>query len=128
MASTITILTISSDALLQATRTILLTRAGYSVIELSTYASLLKFVEAASYSRVDLVLMCHSVEEFDRLRFCTVLRQRYPTTPILMLYTIYESIPPEVNCSLQSLVSPQELLGKVEALLQPSSKPAQHRG
>jgi len=115
MVSATTVLTIGRDAPLQSSRTLLLKHAGYSVVELYTDASVLKFMEGET--NVDLVLICHSVEVSSRMPLCTALRMRYPATPILMLYSKYEFIPPQVTSSLQSLGNPEELLDVVHTLI-----------
>ena len=85
-------------------------------MELDSDASVSKFLKDEPAS-VDLVLVCHSVEVSSRMFLCAAIRKHYPATPILMLYSTYEFVPPQVTASLASLGNPKDLLARVQFLL-----------
>jgi len=85
-----TVITISRDEALQMTRTELLTRAGYSVIALTTDNEVMKYLALDGQPSINLILLCHSVPEASRISLCKALKKSIPNAPILMLENSYD--------------------------------------
>jgi len=111
------VVTISRDEPLQATRTALLHRAGYSVIPLGNDAAVMKFLATQGLPFVNLILMCHSVPEPSRVALCKALKAKRPESPILMLYNGYDPTLAEVDGRLENLHSPEAFLDVVQLLI-----------
>jgi len=111
------VVTISRDEPLQATRTALLHRAGYSVIPLGNDAAVMKFLATQGLPFVNLILMCHSVPEPSRVALCKALKAKRPESPILMLYNGYDPTLAEVDGRLENLRSPEAFLDVVQLLI-----------
>jgi len=111
------VVTISRDGPLQATRTALLHQAGYSVIPLGNDADVIKFLATGGLPFVNLILMCHSVPEPNRVALCKALKAKRPESPILMLYNGYDPTLAEVDCRLENLHSPEAFLDLVQLLI-----------
>lgn len=110
------ILTISRDAHLQSSRTLMLEAHGYHVSAATDDAEALAFVEGPNtYS---LVLLCHSVPEKSRLILVPRIRELKPGLPIIMLYDGYEPTNAHVDGSLQNLSGPQAVLDMIGFLTQ----------
>lgn len=104
------ILTISRDRLLQASRTLLLESVGYTVIALASDDAVAEFMKLAMHPTIDLVLMCHSVPERNRVLLCKVIKLIYPAAPILMLYNGYDPTAAVVDGRLENMHDPQSLV------------------
>jgi len=111
------ILTISRDRQLQASRTLLFESAGYSVIALGNDDAVAEFLKLATHPTVDLVLMCHSVPEKNRVLLCKVIKSIYPLAPILMLYNGYDPSAAVVDGRLENLHDPQALVDALGLLV-----------
>jgi DNA-binding response OmpR family regulator len=111
------VVTISRDGPLQATRTALLHKAGYSVIRLENDADVMKFLTTRGLPFVNLILMCHSVPEPSRVALCKALKAKRPESPILMLYDGYDPTLAEVDGRLENLHSPEAFLDVVQLLI-----------
>lgn len=111
------VVAISRDGPLQATRTALLQKAGYSVIPLGTDADVMSFLATPGLPFVNLILMCHSVPEPSRVALCKALKAKRPESPILMLYNGYDPTLAEVDGRLENLHSPKALLDVVQLLI-----------
>ena len=120
MGSLKTIITISRNEPLQMTRTALLSRAGYSVVALTSDAEVMAYLELKGDPAINLILMCHSVPETSRVSLCKALKKDLPGVPILMLYNGYDPTLVEVDGRLENVQSPQALLDTVQLLI---SKP-----
>ena len=119
MKSPQTVVTISRDGPLQATRTMLLEENGYNVVALGTDAEVMAFLKLADQSSPNLTLMCHSVPEKSRVALCNAIKMRYPRAPILMLYNGYDPTAAKVDGRLENMRDPQALLDIVQLLLAP---------
>ena len=111
------VITISRDGALQATRTALLHKAGYSVIPLGTDADVMKFLATPGLPFVNMILMCHSVPEPSRVALCKALKAKRPESPILMLYNGYDPTLAEVDGRLENLYSPEAFLDVIQLLI-----------
>jgi DNA-binding response OmpR family regulator len=105
------ILTISRDAKLQHSRTLLLEHSGYRVSAALNDKDAVAFVE--SDHAIDLVLMCHSVPESSRVILVTRIKEISPKLPILMLYNGYDPTEAKVDGSLHSLETPKAMLDMI---------------
>lgn len=115
-----TLVTISRDEPLQATRTLLLRQVGYSVIPLGTDASVHAFLQSPNQPAINLVLLCHSVPETSRVTLCRAFKARHPKTPVLMLYNGYDPTSAAVDGRLENTLEPQALIDTVQLLLSPN--------
>lgn len=115
------VLTISRDAPLQRTRTMLLERSGYSVTPLGSDLSVLTFLKVVDQTLPHLVLMCHSVPEASRVALCSAIKERFPTAPILMLYNGYDPTTAKVDGAVANMADPQSFLDTVNLLLSPQA-------
>ena len=111
------VVAISRDGPLQATRTALLQKAGYSVIALRTDADVMRFLATPGLPFVNLILMCHTVPEPSRVALCKEFKAKRPESPILMLYNGYDPTLAEVDGRLENLHSPKALLDVVQLLV-----------
>src|SRR5579864_2145025 len=120
MAFAKSILTISRDRALQRTRTLMLVRAGYSVSPAHSDLEVLKFLEICEdYA---LVLMCHSVPEWNRIILAKKIKAKCPTVPILMLY--YDDIgstKAQVDGSVHIQDNPEAMLTMIDFLMKSGS-------
>ena len=112
-----TVITISRDEPLQMTRTVLLRRAGYSVVALTTDAQVMQYLALDGRPSVNLILLCHSVPETSRVPLCEALKKHIPKAPILMLYNGYDPTAAKVDGTLENLHSPEALLDTVQVLI-----------
>ena len=117
MQSPQTVMTISRDEPLQATRTLLLEGIGYKVVALGSDAEVRDFLKLLDRPTPSLVLMCHSVPEKSRVALCSAIKVRYPFAPILMLYNGYDPTAAVVDGRLENMRDPQALLDTVRLLL-----------
>jgi CheY-like chemotaxis protein len=115
-----TVITISRNEPLQATRTALLNHAGYFVVALTSDADVMKYLSLEGRASINLILLCHSVPEASRISLCKALKQAIPNAPILMLYNDYDPTAAEVDGRIENLISPESLLDTVQLLI---SKP-----
>lgn len=115
------ILTISRDAALQDSRTLLLENVGYSVIPLGSDSAVRSFLASNSPHTLDLVLICHSVPERSRVPLCLEIKAVYPATPILMLYNGYDPTVAKVDGRLENMHDPQLLVDTLKLLLPPGA-------
>ena len=111
MSTSKSILTISRDAKLQHSRTLLLEHSGYRVSAALSDKDAIAFVE--NDRTMDLVLMCHSVPEASRVILVTKIKEICPKLPILMLYNGYDPTEAKVDGSLHSLESPKAMLDMI---------------
>jgi CheY-like chemotaxis protein len=120
MVSPKSILTISRDRALQHTRTLMLVRAGYSVSPAHSDLEVIKFLEICEdYA---LVLMCHSVPEWNRVILAKAIKAKCPAVPILMLY--YDdlgSTKAQVDGSVHVQDNPAAMLTMIEFLMKSES-------
>lgn len=119
------ILTVSRDPLLQRSRTLLLEHEGYEVTPLEGDLAVHAFLDAAYHPPLSLVLMCHSVPEKSRVRLCKAIKERYPRTPILMLYNGYDPTTAEVDGRLENVHDPRALVDMLALLLRPEEAQAE---
>ena len=123
MQSPRTVMTISRNGPLQATRTMLLQGNGYKVVALGSDADVRQFLKLSDQPGPNLVLMCHSVPEKSRVALCSEIKVRYPASPILMLYNGYDPTAAVVDGRLENMRDPQALLDTVQVLLSPKQQP-----
>ena len=116
-----TVITISRDIPLQLTRTMLLERSGYGVTALGSDAAVQEFLKVVGQPQPHLVLMCHSVPENSRVALCSAIKERFPTTPILMLYNGYDPTTAKVDGAVTNTADPQSFLDTVNLLLSPKT-------
>lgn len=119
-----TVVTISRDEALQATRTMLLEASGYSVIALGSDDAVQGFLKVVGRPQPHLVLMCHSVPEKSRVALCSAIKGRFPSAPILMLYNGYDATTAKVDGAVANMGDPQSFLDTVNLLLSPKSRNA----
>jgi DNA-binding NarL/FixJ family response regulator len=112
-----TVMTISRDLALQATRTLILEKEGYVVIALINDHQVHSFLSRHEQPRLDMVLLCHSVPESSRIALCDALKGRHPDTPILMLYNGYDPTAASVDGRLQNTHSPKALVSTIRLLI-----------
>ena len=117
-----TVMTISRDEPLQATRTMLLEQNGYKVVPLGSDDEVRDFLKLRAQPVPNLVLMCHSVPEKSRVALCSEIKVRYPFAPILMLYNGYDPTAAVVDGRLENMRDPQALLDTVQILLFPKQQ------
>jgi DNA-binding NtrC family response regulator len=109
------ILTISRHPLLQRTRTLMLQQAGYSVSAARSEEEALRFLKAPK--RYVLALICHSVGEASRVRLVKLMKARFPTMPVLVLYNGYAASAAHVDGSVLCLdPSPDSLMTMIRSL------------
>jgi CheY-like chemotaxis protein len=120
MVSPKSILTISRNRALQHTRTLMLVRAGYSVSPAHSDLEVRRFLEICEdYA---LILMCHSVPEWNRVSLAKEIKAKCPTVPILMLY--YDdmgSTKAQVDGALYIQDNPEAMLTVIELLMKSGS-------
>ena len=122
-----TVITISRNEPLQMTRTALLSRAGYSVVALTSDAEVMAYLALKGRPAINLILMCHSVPETSRVSLCHAIKKNIPNAPILMLYNDYDPTLADVDGRLENVESPQAMLDTVQLLISKPS-PAKHSG
>lgn len=105
------ILTISRDQPLQSIRTLILQQAGYTVSAALNDKDAIGFVKGPT--SLDLVLVCHSVPEANRILLAAEIKKLRPRLPILMLYNGYDPTSATVDGSLHSLETPEALLDMI---------------
>jgi DNA-binding response OmpR family regulator len=118
-----TVLTISRDAPLQETRTLMLEKEGYTVIALGFDEEVHRFLGQQQQPHLDLALMCHSVPEASRITLCDALKLRHPETPILMLYNGYDPTAAKVDGRLENMHSPPAFVQTIRLLIGHTMKP-----
>jgi DNA-binding response OmpR family regulator len=111
------VVTISRDAPLQITRTLLLQQSGYRVIALGNDDAVREFLRLPHQTQPNLVLMCHSVPEASKVALCSALKWRFPSAPVLMLYNGYDPTAADVDGRIENMRDPQALLDTVQLLL-----------
>lgn len=109
------ILTISRDEALQATRTLILRSAGYQVSAAKSDEQAINFLKAPN--SFSLVLLCHSVPEPSRIYLANYIKELNPNLPILMLYNGYDPTAAKVDGSLHNLESPGMWLKTINFLV-----------
>jgi len=85
-----TILSVGRDPILLKTRRSALLTAGYAV---ESVASITGAIERILQSDFDLILLCTSLREEERLRLASVCRRQMPFTPVLIVSENGASIP-----------------------------------
>lgn len=105
------ILTISRDQPLQSTRTLILQQAGYRASAALNDKDAISFVKGLT--SLDLVLVCHSVPEANRILLAAEIKKLRPRLPILMLYNGYDPTSAKVDGSLHSMETPEALLDMI---------------
>jgi CheY-like chemotaxis protein len=106
------ILSISQDLPLQEVRADALHRAGYEV----TLTDAANALDTFRSHRFDLVLMCHTIVESDRVKLAESIHTGSPRIPLLLLYNHFERSAAMVDAALISLEAPAALLSVVDLL------------
>lgn len=83
------ILSVGRDPVLLKTRRSALITAGYAV---ESVASITGAIEKILEGDFDLILLCNSLREDERLRLVSVCRRRMPCTPVLIVKENGESM------------------------------------
>jgi DNA-binding response OmpR family regulator len=105
------ILTISRNPQLQHLRTLILQHAGYQVSAALSDKEAIDFVKTDK--SINLVLLCHSVPESNRILLVARIKELEPTLPILMLYNGYDPTDAKVDGSLHNLDTPDAMLNMI---------------
>jgi hypothetical protein len=98
----------------------MLVRAGYSVSPAHSDLEVLKFLEICDdYA---LVLMCHSVPEWNRVSLAQQIKAKCPTVPILMpYYDDLGSTKAQVDGTVHIQDNPEAMLTMIEFLMKSGS-------
>jgi DNA-binding response OmpR family regulator len=121
VALQITILTVSRDLPLQEERRLFLENAGYRVV--SAHSDTEVFDAIGSTRAIDIMLVCHSVPEENRVVIVAAAKQARPGLPILMLYNGYDPTRAAVDGALHSVDDPETLVKMVGFLTAPRQHP-----
>ena len=113
------ILSISQNLPLQEVRADTLHRAGYEV----TLTDAANALDTFRSRRFDLVLMCHSILESDRVKLAESMHTGNPGIPLLLLYNHFERSAAMVDAALISLGTPAALLSVVDLLFAKADQP-----
>jgi hypothetical protein len=108
-----TILSIGDDGDLLRTRHLVLESAGYQVYSIAGSG----MIEDSGILRVDLALICHSIQEIQAVQIVSSLRKVNSLLPILRLTTSFSGYRRSCNDALASLDGPKSLLDKIQCML-----------
>jgi DNA-binding response OmpR family regulator len=110
MMQTSVLLSVGSDPDLMKTRTLVLLKAGYAVRDAMTTSQALKVFEAGDF---DLVIICHSIPEPERLKLITAIRASSPSAKIVVIRMDGELSAKVADETVHSLDGPEALLRTV---------------
>lgn len=113
----VTVLTVSRNLPLQEERRMFLEAAGYSVVAAHTNAEALDALH--SWRSINIMLICHSIPEEDRVLLAAATRKARPALPILMLYNGYDPTRASVDGALHGVDDPETLVNMVGFLTAP---------
>jgi CheY-like chemotaxis protein len=113
------LLSVGYDPILMPVRSMLLQQAGYEVVEARSLGEALKRIKAGN---IDLLLICHSVDEDERYLMIETSRLSSPMVPILCLSTTPEYS--DLSCSAACSTAPEFLADVDHALHKPPGKRA----
>jgi DNA-binding NtrC family response regulator len=125
---TFVLLSVGSDPDLMKTRSLVLLKAGYTLRDAMTIDEALTLFKQGDY---DLVVICHSIPEPERLKLITAIRASSPSAKIVVIRKDGELSAKVADETVHSLDGPEALLKTVaHSLGNPSPKnkrPPPHR-
>ena len=107
------ILAVGHDEHLMETRRLVLVSAAYHVFTASDHDGLAWM----KIPKIDLAIICHSVDWDQTVRIVSCLRAIHPETPVLRLTQDVDDAPSPCDDVLVSATGPYRLLHKVQELL-----------
>lgn len=107
-----TILSVGRDPILLKTRRVALLTAGYAIECAASVAGAIERILQGDY---DLILLCMSLREEERLRLVSVCRRQTPFTPVLIVSESGTSIP-AAGAQIMPVLQHQVAVAVAEAL------------
>ena len=101
------LLSVGLDPLLMRTRTVLLGEAGYSVLPSFTSRDAFEIFVSRN---IDLVILCHTIPEQEKMKLIVSMKERNKRTPIVSIHADGETDGKLVDAYVHGLDGPEVLL------------------
>ena len=101
------LLSVGLDPLLMRTRTVLLGEAGYSVLPSFTSRDAFEIFVSRD---IDLVILCHTIPEQEKMKLIVSMKERIKRTPIVSIHADGETDGKLVDAYVHGLDGPEALL------------------